>query len=293
MRSPAILRAPLGIPGADAAVAELDPLPRLARGFNRLYLVRRLLSDGDDARVARLVASLEDPDERRVASTLRAMHALDFPDPAAPIDAERARTRRESASRELLDVMARRPDLVEARHAWVRLQREALLGGDAAVMAEADALDPLGRAIVAGWRAESNDDPAALQELDAALEPDDPRAPGALEALRLRIAWRLAFGGISDAGDALAMIDRRLALGGNQIDDLLLRARASLILDRPLAVVGTLSQIALRLDARRPADRRLAADALTLLAQVRGREIGFTDQRPAIAQRLERLTHER
>lgn len=293
MRSPAILRAPLGIPGTDAALAASDPLPRLERGFDRLYLVRRLLADGDDARVARLVASLDDPDERRVASTLRALHALDSPDPAVPIDANRARARRESASRELRDVIARRPGLAEARYAWVRLQRDALLAGDAAVMAEADALDPLGRAIVAGWRAESNDDPAALQALDATLESHDPRAPGALEALRLRIFWRLAFGGIADAGDALSMIDRRLALGGNQVGDILLRARASLILGRPLAVVGALSQIALRLDARRPADRLLAAEALTLLAQVRGREIGFTDQRPAIAQRLERLTHER
>ncbi len=289
MRSPRILRAPLGIAGADAVLAPHDPLRRVARSFDRLALVRRLLLGADDARAGRWIASLDDPDLRRVASALRTIHALDVPDPAAPIDEARARVQRAGVLRDLADVLARHPDWQEARFAALSLQRSDVIARTLALASSIDALDALGRAVVEGWRAEAAGDFDALRALDGALALGAPCAPARLEALRLRVHWRLAEGDVAAAHDALPLIDRRLALAGNSVDDLLLRARASLRIGRPVAVVGALVQVASRLDGRRPGDRERASEALALLDALGEETIEFRDPRPRIEQRLRKL----
>jgi spermidine synthase len=212
--APRVLAAPLGTDGGDRLLAPLDPLPAVSRGLNRLYLIRRLIADGDVARARRLGETLADRGERLTAAGL--VHV--------------AERRLAAAAAALTEALRLEPGSREAHVALLRVQGEAALAPG--VTRRPDRLDDPLAAVREGWQAEAVGDWGRLRALDerlAAAAPHDPVYP---DAYRLRAAWRIESGRPELAVEALRLVDRVLPLTGLR-GDLELRRRALRLLGGP------------------------------------------------------------
>jgi hypothetical protein len=225
-QSSATILSPLWYQGGDALLGPLDPLPRLAASLDRVYLVRRLISDFDLARVRRLALTYGDPAEQQASAGILAV----------------ASDQLSEAERLLRTAVDQRPDNVEARMALVRLHRDRLLGGDAEIAAIAAALPEPAATVVAAWRLEARRDWDGLRALEprfAAIAVRDPAYP---DAQRLRARWRLEVGDRPLLEEAVALIDLRLLPMSLNPDDAIFRARLSVKLGNAAAALGSLSQ---------------------------------------------------
>jgi predicted membrane-bound spermidine synthase len=216
---------PLWLQGGDALLGPLDPLPRLAAALNRVYLVRRLVSDFDPGRVRRLALTYGDRAEQQASAAILALAM----DQAA------------EAERLLRTGLEARPDDYETRMALVRLLRDRVLGGDIEANAIAGGLPEPAASVVEGWRLEARRDWDGLRGLEArftSLAVQDPAYP---DAQRLRARWRLEIGDRATLEEGVALIDRRLLPMSNSPDDAILRARLSAKLGNAGGALGVLS----------------------------------------------------
>ena len=222
----ASLATPLWMPGGDALLGPLDPLPRMAASLNRVYLARRLVADFDPQRVRRLALSYQDPAEQQASAAIFALASDQVTD----------------GERLLRTGLQQKPADYEARMALVRLHREGLLAGDAESAAFAAPLPEPGATIVQGWRLEARGDWDALRALEpsfAAVEVHDPAYP---DAQRLRARWRLEVGDRALLEEGVGLIDRRLMPISINPDDAILRARMSAKLGNGAAALSSLNQ---------------------------------------------------
>jgi spermidine synthase len=225
LRSPAILAQPLGSLGADRILAAHDPLPAVSRDLDRLYLVRRLIAEGWFQRAGTLIGTFADPAEKAAGNGILAVAAGHPSEGMASL-------------RQALRID---PRCDEARAALVRLGRSAILAGDPRTTETVSALSPAGAAVVVGWRLEHAGDWQALAGRDpdhARIAPGDPFFP---DAIRLRVAWRLASRDPSHALEAVGLTDRLLPITAEP-DDRVLRARASHLAGNDAAALLSLSQ---------------------------------------------------
>lgn len=208
-----------GFRWVDPLLADADPLADRLDRWAVAPLVRRLLDGDQRARAERLAGGLAGAD-REVA---RGLLALDRDDDATARAAFRA-------------ALARDPQRDDARAGL-------LLAGRGSVVDVA--LEPRERALAEGWRLRAD---GALDGIGA-LEPELAEwKPGELlyeEALRLRIAWRIARGDPEHAAEALALGTALLALARTP-PDYLQRAQAAAGAGRPNLAWGALEELARR-----------------------------------------------
>jgi spermidine synthase len=224
-QSSATILSPLWYQGGDALLSPLDPLPRLAASLDRVYLVRRLVSDFDLARVRRLAITYTDPAEQQASAGILALASDQLPE----------------AERLLRTALDQKADNYAARMTLVRFYRDRLLGGDAEVAALAAALPEPAATVVEGWRLEARRDWDALRQLEprfTGIAVQDPAYP---DAQRLRARWRLETGDRALLEEGVSVIDLRLLPMSLSPDDVILRARFSAKLGNAAAALSALS----------------------------------------------------
>jgi spermidine synthase len=219
IRSPRVVRSPnqrslLGV------LAGFDPLPRRAAALRPAATARRLLERGAAGRAQRLETRSPAGAER---AAVRGLVSL--------------ATRRSSrARRQLRAALEHDPRHPEARAAWLRLNAGAI------VPPLAEPLNPLEESCWLAWAERRRDRWQGVRRLDATLSQAHPREPLFREATRLRAWWRVASGKPALGREALTILDPILAASEHP-GDLLLRARAALLADRPRGAVSTLDEL--------------------------------------------------
>jgi hypothetical protein len=116
--------------------------------------------------------------------------------------------------------------------------------------------------VLAGWRGAAANDWDSVAALDAELARFAAGAPLYEEAIRLRIRWRLARPDPAGGAEAQALAERLLARRWSAEDELL-RARAALLAQQPVAAWGSLSRVASALP-NHPRAAALAASSLEI-----------------------------
>lgn len=270
-RSPRVLRIARGPGPLDPLVASLDDLSERARSLDVLYLVRRLLELQDPTRALRVVDRIADPDVEIVARALVTLSTWtppvreaptdpaepgDDPDPAGPaqidtrvhtradarVDTERRRAARERVS----EVLARRPELVEARWALLREQHAQGPEGAPAPAGLAQGLPSPAAAVLEGWLLEAAGDEAGVRVLEERLAAAGPTDPWWSAALRLRALWRVAAADPGQARAAIALLDQGMHPSVSP-ELLLVRARAARAAGYPWAALDAIAKLSSRL----------------------------------------------
>jgi spermidine synthase len=249
-RSPSELRqGALYAAGATKLLGPFDPLERERGGEARVRDTRRLVASGSIDRAQRAAAALPPGGERQTALAL----------------VERAAGRDERAGLLLAEALRAEPSNQEARWALLRLRRRALLGGNAKASELAGGLPDGGAAVIEGWQLEAAGTPARVEALEPRLAALEPRDPAFADALRLRIAWRLAAGDAVRAREALLLLDRLAPLDVAPGDGLL-RARATARAGYPEVTLSLAGEIASGLGRMPPPRaRETGAELLGLL----------------------------
>jgi hypothetical protein len=247
IRSPR-LEQRMGRRDAAALAAPFDPLPGLARDrMDPFYLVRHL----DRERATRLVAGLEDANDREVAAAL-----VNGAWGGASSDWTR-----------LTEVLRREPRHAAARAAVLTLSAEELAAGLPAERVVEPPLDDAERAVVAGWRRRESEAPEELRALDAALARVPARHPLGRAADFQRAAWRVETGDPALAHEAIALMDRAMRTHPT-LEDLILRARACVLAEENGAALDTLRMLSARLGPRLPRRHEMGARALRVALSI-------------------------
>jgi spermidine synthase len=237
----------------------LGPFEPLVAGtpapLDVFYLLPRLPAK----RAARLVEAMPASADRALAEALLAIEAG------------------EVAAAETLRARAGHP---QARAALLRGARQEIEAGRDPQDALGAALEPLERAVVTGWRVRGDVD--ALRELDPLLHSISPRHPLAAEAARLRAEWRIESGDPHLAWEAIEIVDVSLS-SLQAADDLLLRARACLAAEKPVAALDMLDSLARRVEGKDARTRTLLRRGLRL-----ARAVPALPESTALQRRVER-----
>jgi len=247
MRSASIGRGAAPSLSKEDPFADYDPLLAPTPGLDRAEIVRRLLARGFDARAERVAKATQDPVERETAEAL-----------VATAD-ERPSAAREALARAL----TQNPDSAQARAAKLRLERRAIVRGEATP--ESLLRDPSAaeRAVARGWIAEEAADWSALGALDDELATLPPGRPLFEDALRLRVVWRVASGDRALARDALPLVDTLIPATSSARDEVL-RARALAAAGDAEAARVALAQTGLAARMRSAGNRTVAREAKRL-----------------------------
>jgi spermidine synthase len=258
MRSLALARAARPNFRATELVGPFYPLARATPEYDRAYLVRRLLARRLPGRAQQVAASTEDPVQRATASGMLAMTA----------------GRPRAAQREIASALELDPAAAEARAALLQLNRRAIAAGvDPTLPGNPRELES---ALIAGWRAEAVGDWSAVEALDPRLARSIAEQPLFADAVRLRVAWRLAEAGSPRVREAVALSDQLVHATGSP-RDLVLRARAVAAAGDGAGALTTLFQ-ALAASRPVPEDRAAARGALKLLSSL-APDVGNPPQR--------------
>ena len=183
------------------ALSGRDPLPSLVDSLDVGALIRALVRDGESERAARLMSGLAPGPDRRIA--------------AGWLGYEIGESRR--AARLFGRTLKEDPGATEARSGLLATAPEAF-----------DSIEATPRevAFAAATRRRSEGDVPGIRELDSLLAEFGPDHLLNHEAIRLRVAWRLATGDSSDAEAALGLIDQLIPKGARSAD-YLTRAEAA------------------------------------------------------------------
>ncbi len=232
-------------------VAKYDPLGQWQPENGDLYLLRRLLAARQLLRARQLAENLADQNLMRTAQAL-----IDLRLPA----------KREAAKQTLAQSLMTDPDSDEAFYALLGAHQAAVIAGDVpAALATRLATDPVARTVVSGWQFSSSRNTAKISTLETALADIPASHPLYSNAIRLRVAWRLASGDPVKAREGIRLYDPILALDANP-HELLIRARLAALAQQPEAVISTLYEVAGKINTRRgPRRRALAIESLKLL----------------------------
>ena len=259
MRSPRVLRRPLGPAGAERLFA--DAGPSLAEDVDRSYLVRRLVRQGSVSRARRLAETFSDAVARHAA--------LGF--------IELATGRRRPAEAALNRALSLDQNAGEALAALLALRESAISGGQPFVPRGA----PEYQAIAEGWRLAGAGDWRGTRRLEPRLEGIGPRHPLYVAAVRLRVRWRIDSGDADLAREALDLLSPLLA-PIPRARDLLLRARAGAATGEPRISLAAVSEALAHL---RGPSANLVRDALRIVESLPEDE-GTESWRSQLLQRL-------
>jgi hypothetical protein len=233
-------------------VMEQDALKDWQPENGSLYLVRRLLDMGQTGRVRQLVEGIQDDKLSGIASALIDIHGR----------------KREEGERTLWQALAADPQSDEAFFALVKLYQAEIIKGEApAELITRLASDPISLSIVRGWELSSSRQTAEIRALEPHLADIPATHPLYPNAVRLRVAWRLASGKAENALEGIRLYDPLLAQGANA-QELLIRARLALVAKKPAMVIASLYEVAGKLPgpARQgPRHKAIAGQSLKLL----------------------------
>ena len=237
--------------GMDRVLADFPPLAEADASLDPVYLVRRIAEISGPERAGRIARSLGDPVAKQTA--------IGF--------VQRARGERLTAARSFERALALDAGAAEARFGLLEARRVRVEQGDPALGKIALGLPPAPAAVVAGWRAESLGDDAALRRLDAELAKATPREAAFKPAALLRASWRSRSGDPALAAEALALVDGVIVPSALPAD-LVLRARAAAGAGRRDLAIATLEDVAgaLQRDSGRQALARAGLGILDSLA---------------------------
>jgi len=235
--SPRVLTRPIGdIRNADRLLGPHDPLLERAKELDAVYLCHRLVQMGRWQRAERIAGTLN-PLERALA------------------ELEIAVARREPRKAAAL---AARALAIDPHSSWASY-RTLATGATRAPVLDGDVNGLLRE----GQRLLLALDWEALERLDARLGSLDVRHPARLDALRLRIDWRLGRGTETDSAEALRLIDLE-TFGDAEL--LARRALAGLQSGRPGVTSHSLAQLVSQLKPKAQPLTPLAAEwAITAL----------------------------
>jgi spermidine synthase len=309
-RSPRVLRRGYDQELAQSLHAAYDTLPERARSLDRLYVVRRLLASEEPVRAERVAQRISDGDERSVARAIIALStwrpraasdaagggiagfgdaeageagdATDAVEPVRPSTPE-SDARRARATAQLEEVLARRPELVEARWALLRERRADWIAARPEAVALAAPLRDPELAVLEGWRLEAQGDETGVRALEPRLASAGPRDPAFGEAMRLRALWRVATQEPPRALEAIELIDET-SQPAMPAERLLVKARAALVAGYPWAAADALMKLSNRLGGSADG-RALAQAAHELLGRI-PEDPSTTEQRRFVTQRL-------
>ncbi|MEM7582831.1 MAG: fused MFS/spermidine synthase [Acidobacteriota bacterium] len=238
-RAPKILDKPLRRAAIGRLLAPYDPLTaavsaEVDAAEHGLYLVRRLIRQGDFGRARRLAEALPDVVLQRTGLGL--VHLASGQEP-----------RGELALREAVRLVAdEAPRALEARAGLLLGRyRRAILNGQQVPIIERLEDEP-SAAVVAGWQALGAGDMAGLARLEARLATIPVHHPLHAEAVRLRAQWRAASSQPEVAAEALDHLEPLLTPLA-ALPDLLLYARAALTAEAPMAALAVIEEALPRL----------------------------------------------
>ena len=249
-RSPRILLDKLGAIGVDRVFAPYDPLKPGVAGPEGAHLVQRFI-DGRLPRARRVAGAMESGTPRRFVEALL----------------EIASGRRARGEADLLRMARadRRARRAAGAHGVAR-GRALTRGEDPGGLLPRIAADPLGAAVLEGWRRSRSGQLPDVEELEPVLASAVRHEPLYEPALRLRLGWRLASGDPARAREAIALFDPFMAEAA-RAPDAVLRARLALAAgDAPAAYANLLEVADLGLVVSD--DQQTAREALTLLDRI-------------------------
>jgi spermidine synthase len=208
-RSPRILRRSLSVGAVDPLWAPFDPLVPLPDGLHGLYLVRRLIWNGELRRAERLAAAFKNRARRHAAIALTKLATGD----------------EQAAEFELREALRVDPHAREALDGLLALYQPAIRRGEPVSFADRFTEDPE-TALIEGWRRSGASEWRQVADLEPRLAAVDFRHPLFVPAIRLRAGWRIDSGEPGLAREAITLIEPLLS-PLPRVPDLLLRARAA------------------------------------------------------------------
>ena len=222
-------------PRRSSSTAELnrgiDPLARADFPWDRLEVIRRLVARRVLTRAERLASQVTDPAKRAAADGIIAV----------------ADGRRSEGRRLLEEALALDPDSATVRAALLELRREAATRADPDLETTISTFPDPEIAVVEGWRAQAAADWDTLRRLEPRLALLGPSDPLYAEAVRLRVAWRMAGGDESRASEALPLVDSLIPVS-RVARDWVLRASAYAATGDQRAALSSLIQASVLLE---------------------------------------------
>jgi spermidine synthase len=247
-RSARIGRKTLTLRNRGPLFSRYEPLSVDGDGLDPVYLVSRMVSLGARERALRLAQSIPDPTTRLVA--------LGW----AKIDEAP-----QSAAATFRKALAADPGADAARLGLLRVIRRRVEAGDPEALELAAPLRGTAAAVVAGWRHAARGEWDELRALDPILAGAGPRDPAQMDALRLRIRWRMASADPARRAEGAALAEHLLH-DVRRVMDLVLAAQALAAADRPKQALELIDQV-----SRGPRRAEIQQTALALLDAVRPR----------------------
>lgn len=263
VRSPRILDRALDFDTAQSLLGIADPLQPPDPRLDVSYLLERVYSQSPRR-------------SREAAAATGRREVLEF------VEARRALLagRMDEVRRLFSSIIRRSPDSPEAdraRSMLARLVRGALIERNPQAIELEEALNPWGRLVVEGWRAEAAGQWARLRELDSRLAAVPRRDAIYPYAMRLRVAWRRELATREHILEALAILMTELRVSPNAAD-LLSWVDLSSRVGESGAVLSGL--FILEEHLRRHGDPNdVAGEALALVAQFKFDELALANAR--------------
>ncbi len=256
----------------DAALKDYDPLVEPTPGLDRYHIVRRLLGSAAPGRAARVAEATRDPAERALARAL----------------VEVAAQRPQRAAGLVEAALRLRPGL---RTAWIARALGEHRSGRVITTEQPGVESPLldsDLAVVEGWRSEAAGDWNAVADLETRLAHVTGCDPFFVQAMNLRVAWRMAEDDPALALQAMELLDVLVA-EVKAPAYLVRRARAAHRAGQRAGAIRTLAEIVRRLQPT-PAHRALARRSLQIIGSIetQGTDPILTSLRGRFEQILER-----
>ena len=210
-------------------IGDNDPLLGWQPEDGNLYLIRHLLAVKQVVRARQLISGIEDRNLAKIANSL-----LDLPLPK----------KQAAAVENLWQVLAAEPASDEAFYAlMLQFQSAIAKQQPPARLAVRLVSDPVAAVIARGWQLGLLKNSAAIEKLDAQLARVSPRHPLYANAVRLRIAWRIAGREPQRAREALDLYEPLLAMGAANTQELFLRARLGAMAGQPETAIASLHEM--------------------------------------------------
>jgi SAM-dependent methyltransferase len=231
---------------ADELFSKYEPVGFGGPGLDPLYLIAHMASQGNLERALRIAESAPEGAQRFTAVGW-ARHV------AAP----------QRAAASFRRAVAADPRAQSARFGLLRLMRSRVERGDPKALELAGPLEGAAAAVVKGWGYAARGQWAELRALEPDLAGADPRDPSRVDALRLRIRWRLAGSDPAVHAEASAIAVEMLRTSALP-DDTLLAARAFARADRPGDALALIEHV-----SRSPRGESAQRGAIALLEELR------------------------
>jgi spermidine synthase len=197
--------------------AKYEPLSVGSDGLDPVYLVSRIAGRGGRERALQLAQSVEDP-----ATRLTALGWATLEDT------------RPASGATLRKALAADPTAERARFGMLRILRERVEAGDPQMLELAAPLEGAAAAVVAGWRLAALGQWEEVGALEPILAAAEPLSLSQLDALRLRIGWRIASPDPALRAEAAELATLVLLRQSTRyMNDVVLAAQALVAAERP------------------------------------------------------------